>query len=145
MKCMVVRLLVPSAAFSIIACAGRADPPDAPLRVGQNEVVRPCGGDTSVAADGEPPYFGFQVDRQVEIAGGWPEPVPARENAEARVDVMFIVDTTGRVSLPTVRLVETTHRLDTEAVCAALAEARFTPAEREERPVRMWHRHVFRF
>jgi hypothetical protein len=57
---------------------------------------------------------------------------------------MFVVDTTGRVEVPSAKLVSSTHALDTQAVCAILPALRFTPAALEGRPVRMWYQMEFR-
>jgi protein TonB len=48
---------------------------------------------------------------------------------DGRVLVQFTVDTTGRVDLPSVKIIESTHDLFTRAVREALSHFRFRPAE----------------
>ncbi len=51
-----------------------------------------------------------------------------RGGVEGHVLVRFMVDTTGRVDLASVEIVESTHDLFTAAVRAALPALRFAPA-----------------
>ncbi|MGI8496340.1 MAG: hypothetical protein ACR2OG_01985 [Gemmatimonadaceae bacterium] len=93
------------------------------------------------------PYFGYEVDRKAELVGSWPTPVRAvgRETLSARVNVMFLVDTTGQVVAGTAKLVSSTGPLDTQAVCDVLAQLRYRPARLTGRQVRMWDQHDFHF
>ncbi|MDQ6886437.1 MAG: energy transducer TonB [Gemmatimonadota bacterium] len=93
------------------------------------------------------PYFGYEVDRKAELIERWPTPIraPGREGAKARVNVMFLVDTTGLVVPGTATLVASSGPLDTRAVCDALSLLRYRPARLTGRLVRMWDQHEFRF
>jgi len=61
------------------------------------------------------------------------------------VRLRFVVDTTGRAELSTVRVLESSHELFTRAVLAALRQARFTPGEVSGRRVRTLVERSFRF
>lgn len=57
-------------------------------------------------------------------------PETLRQNGiEGRVLVQFTVDTTGRVDMSSVRVIQSTHDQFTQAVRSALASFRFKPAE----------------
>ena len=57
-------------------------------------------------------------------------PETLRQNRiDGRVLVQFTVDTTGRVDMPSIRVMQSTHDLFTQAVRSALASFRFRPAE----------------
>lgn len=61
------------------------------------------------------------------------------------VRVQFVVDTTGRAELSSVRVIESSHELFTRAVLASLRQARFTPGEVSGRRVRTLVERAFRF
>ena len=48
---------------------------------------------------------------------------------EGNVMVQFVVDTTGRVDMSSIKVIASTHALFTDAVRDALARFRFRPAE----------------
>jgi hypothetical protein len=92
-------------------------------------------------------YFGYQVERQASALGARPTPTLAasRSGQRARVDVMFVISESGRVEMPTVKLVASTDTLDTQAVCEVLPRLLFRPASLRGRAVRMWDEEVFTF
>lgn len=106
-----------------------------------------CPNDPPQVGTGGNLYFGYQVERQAAPLGTQPKPTPAAERSEqrARVDVMFVISEQGRVELPTVKLVSSTDRLDTQAVCELLPRLAFRAASTQGRPVRMWHSMSFAF
>ena len=61
------------------------------------------------------------------------------------VRVRFVVDTTGRAELSSVRVVESSHELFTRSVIASLRQARFTPGEVSGRRVRTLVERSYRF
>ena len=106
-----------------------------------------CPNDPPQVGTADNLYFGYQVERQARPAGSPPTPTRAasRASQQARVDVMFVIGELGRVELPTVKLVSSTDRLDTQAVCELLPRLTFQPASIRGRAVRMWHEQVFSF
>ena len=73
------------------------------------------------------------VDRPVAPRPGNPAPAyPSMlrsANIEGTVDVMFIVDTAGRVEPASIKVMQATHDLFVQAVRRALRESRYEPAE----------------
>jgi protein TonB len=61
------------------------------------------------------------------------------------VIIRFVVDTTGRAELSTVRVVESSHQLFTQSALAALRQARFTPGELAGHRVRTLVERSYRF
>lgn len=61
------------------------------------------------------------------------------------VTIRFVVDTTGRAELSSVRVIESSHQLFTDAVLASLRQARFTPGELSGHRVRTLVERSFRF
>jgi periplasmic protein TonB len=61
------------------------------------------------------------------------------------VRVQFVVDTTGRAELSSVRVVESSHELFRRAVIASLRQARFTPGEVSGHRVRTLVERSYRF
>ena len=77
-------------------------------------------------------YMDFQVERQARPPAGMAPRYPdmlRSANVEGDVVAQFVVDTTGRVDMSTVKILKSTHDLFTNAVRGALQTARFTPAE----------------
>jgi protein TonB len=90
-----------------------------------------------------------QVERVARLVPGsgtpqYPE-VLRSAGIEGDVDLEFVIDTTGRAELRTVRVVSSTHQRFTDAAVRALTRARFVPAELDGRPVRQLVRMPFGF
>lgn len=100
---------------------------------------RGAGGDALTPSDGI--YNAARVERIAAPRPG--NPVPAypeilrRAHVEGRVVARFVVDTSGRIEMASVRILHEDHPLFTAAVRATLPRLRFSPARLGERPVRM--------
>lgn len=101
------------------------------------------------AVSNEQTYFEFQVEKQVAPAPGNPAPrypdMLRSANVEGEVLVQFVVDTTGRVEMPTFKVLKTSHDLFTNAVRQALTTMRFYPAEIGGRKVKQLVQQPFNF
>jgi TonB family protein len=77
-------------------------------------------------------YFEFQVEKTAELAPGNSAPrypdMLRSANVEGAVLAQFVVDTTGRVDMSTVKVLKTTHDLFTNSVKLALSDIKFSPA-----------------
>jgi protein TonB len=137
------RLLFVNPAVSITLA-----PIDIPLKtIGAGDFSRDAIGDLASSGAGHPGSDGGnatfraeQVERQVSLVAGsaaprYPE-VLRMAGVEGGVVAQFVVDVGGRVEEGTVRLVRSDNALFDEAVRAALARMRFTPAEIAGRKVR---------
>lgn len=97
----------------------------------------------------EQTYFEFQVEKQVAPAPGNPAPrypdMLRSANVEGEVLVQFVVDTTGRVEMPTFKVLKSSHDLFTNAVRQALSTMRFYPAEIGGRKVKQLVQQPFNF
>jgi protein TonB len=104
-------------------------------------------GRTGVA-DGSP-FTERLVDRAVVALPGTAAPrYPSSLQSaglEGDVRAQFVVDTLGRVERGTVRILESTHELFSQAVRDALARSRFSPAEAGGRKVRQLVEQSFTF
>jgi len=74
-----------------------------------------------------------QVERVAQLVAGtgtpqYPETLRSA-GLEGDVVVEFVIDTTGRADLRTIRIVSSTHQRFTESAMKALSKARFLPAE----------------
>jgi protein TonB len=88
------------------------------------------------------------VDRQaIPLGGGTPRyPEMLRQaGVSGEVLAQFVVDTLGRVEPSSVRILASTHGLFERSVRAALASARFVPAEVRGQKVRQLVQRPFRF
>jgi periplasmic protein TonB len=106
------------------ASGGRSD--------GDSGAARSHGGDVT--------YFAAQVEKPaVQIAGtgipDYPDMLRAA-GIEGEVRAQFVVDTTGRAELGTLKFVKSGHAQFNEAVRKALAKMRFKPAETASHRVR---------
>jgi len=105
------------------------------------------GGTGPVSADQT--YFEFQVEKQVAPAPGNPSPrypdMLRSANVEGEVLVQFVVDTSGRVEMPTFKVLKSSHDLFTNAVRQALSTMRFYPAEIGGRKVKQLVQQPFNF
>jgi protein TonB len=80
----------------------------------------------------------------VDRAPAYPETLRSA-GISGTVRVQFVVDTTGRAELSSVRVIESSHELFTRAVIASLRQARFTPGEVSGHRVRTLVERSFRF
>lgn len=126
---------IPTALPPIDAPLGDALPP-----VGAHDIAlgRSVVGD--VARGDADPWAADAVERvatlRSRVEPAYPRALVA-SGLEGRVVIRFIVDTSGRVEPGSIEAVESTHVLFTEAARAAIARARFAPAQVGGRPVRM--------
>lgn len=98
-------------------------------------------GGTGVAGDAS---LDVPVRALADRAPAYPETLRSA-GISGSVRVQFVVDTTGRAELSSVRVVESSHELFTRAVLAALRQARFTPGEVSGHRVRTLVERSFRF
>lgn len=83
--------------------------------------------------------FDFEVEKQAGLRGPLTTRYPAELQAqcvEGKVVAQFVVDTTGRADLRTVRMLQSSNPLFALAVRSAVSAAQFYPAEVHGRPVR---------
>jgi periplasmic protein TonB len=94
-------------------------------------------------------FFEFQVEKQVAPAPGsggprYPDMLRSA-NVEGEVLMQFVVDTTGRVEMGSVKVLKTSHDLFTNAVRQFLQSARYYPAEIGGRKVKQLVQQPFNF
>ena len=98
-------------------------------------------GGTGIASDAS---VDVPVRALADRAPAYPETLRAA-GINGSVRLQFVVDTTGRAELASVRVVESSHELFTRAVLRTLRQARFTPGEVSGRRVRTLVERVYRF
>ena len=110
-------------------------------------VAGDASGQASGPVDGA--WDASAVDRAVVPSAGNPVPAypPRMRDArlEGRVDVRFIVDTTGRAEPGSIQVLASTHASFTDAVRAALLRSRYQPAQARGRRVRQVVEQRFEF
>ena len=78
-------------------------------------------------------YFEYQVEKPVMAVNGSPTPrypdILKSAGVEGEVVVAFVVDTTGRADVSSLKILKSTHELFAAAVRTALPSMRFLPAE----------------
>jgi protein TonB len=78
-------------------------------------------------------YFEYQVEKPVMAVPGSPTPrypdILKSAGVEGEVVVAFVVDTTGRADIASLKILKSTHELFAAAVRTALPSMRFLPAE----------------
>ena len=83
--------------------------------------------------DSNQPFFEFQVEKVVVLQPGSPQPrypdILRSAGVEGEVLAQFVVDTTGRVEMPTFKVLRSTHDMFITAVRQALPNMRFIAAE----------------
>ena len=89
------------------------------------------GGTSDLTSDPSPgDWRGSELLMHIVSSAKPRYPETLRQNRiDGRVLVQFTVDTTGRVDMPSIRVMQSTHDLFTQAVRSALASFRFRPAE----------------
>jgi len=79
------------------------------------------------------PYFEFQVEQPVTPAPGSTQPrypdMLRRAGVEGEVLAQFVVDTTGRAEVGSLKILKSSHDLFVQSVQNALPQMRFIPAE----------------
>lgn len=106
------------------------------------------GGGTGMTAGSDALPTEATVDSPVRAltdrAPAYPETLRAA-GIGGIVRLRFVVDTTGRAELSSIRVVDSSHELFTRAVLLALRQARFTPGTVAGRPVRTLVERSYRF
>jgi protein TonB len=97
-------------------------------------------GGTPIDLAGNQTYFEFQVEKPAAAVPGtispaYPEALRSA-GVEGEVRLQFVVDTTGRVEMSSVRVERATNELFAAAARAAVPRMRFYPAEIGNRRVR---------
>jgi periplasmic protein TonB len=94
-------------------------------------------------------YFDFQVEKQVAPASGNPNPrypdFLRTANVEGEVLAQFVVDTTGRAEMSSLKILKSTHDMFANSVRSVLPQWRFLPAEVGGRKVRQLVQMPFNF
>jgi protein TonB len=94
-------------------------------------------------------YFVFEVEKQAKLAPGNPRPVYPKilEQTQqvGKVMVSFVIDTTGKADMSTLKILESSHPLFTEEVRKILPKYHYIPAEIGGRKVRMHVNQPFDF
>jgi periplasmic protein TonB len=94
-------------------------------------------------------YFDFQVEKQVAPApGNAPPRYPdflRTASVEGEVLAQFVVDTTGRAEMSSLKILKSSHDMFTNSVRSALPQWRFLPAEVGGRKVRQLVQMPFNF
>lgn len=95
------------------------------------------------------PYFAFQVEKPVLAMENGPKPTyPSMlqsAGVEGEVLVQFVVDTTGRADMSTLKILKSTNDLFTESVKNVLPRMRFYAAETGGRKVKQVVQMPFNF
>jgi protein TonB len=94
-------------------------------------------------------YFEYQVEKPVMAVPGSPTPrypdILKSAGVEGEVVVAFVVDTTGRADVSSLKILKSTHELFSAAVRTALPSMRFLPAEVGGRKVKQLVQQPFVF
>jgi protein TonB len=112
-------------------------------------VARGVVGGTPQPINNDQTYFEFQVEKQVQpMPGNSPPRYPdmlRTANVEGEVLAQFVVDTTGRAEMSSLKILKSTHDLFSNAVKAALPNMKFYPAEVGGRRVKQLVQMPFQF
>ncbi len=105
-------------------------------------------GGTPQVAQGDTPYFEFQVEKPAAMAGAanmvYPEMLRSAQ-VEGTVLASFVVDTAGKADMSTFKVLRSDHELFTNAVKNALPRIRYLPAEVGGRKVKQLVQQPFQF
>jgi len=106
-------------------------------------------GGTAPAIQTDQPYFDFQVEKPVAPVPGTGSPrypdILRSAGVEGEVLAQFVVDTLGRVEVPTFKVIRKSHDLFEAAVRSALPQMRFLAAEVGGRKVKQLVQQPFVF
>ncbi len=122
-----------------------------PVDRDRNATAAAVVGDLSLggASSTNDPYFEFQVDKQAQLTAESPRPrYPdslRSTHIVGEVLAQFVVDTTGRVDLGTVKVLSATNDDFARALKEAMPTMRFFPAERARRKVAQMVQQPFTF
>ena len=112
-------------------------------------VARGVVGGMTTKEAGDQVFFEFQVEKPALALPNNPTPryptVLLQAGEEGRVLVQFVVDTTGRADMRTLRVLQSSHELFTVSVRNVLPMMRFLSAEVGGRKVRMLVQAPFEF
>lgn len=123
---------------------------------GESAVASVSGGDEDqdqIALETDDPFENAFSSVEVEVSAernpASAAPAYPRELMSAGVEgyaaMRFVVDTTGRVDLTSIRILDATHPAFAAAVKQAMPGMLFSPARLGERPVRQLAEQLFRF
>ncbi len=112
-------------------------------------IAKGVEGGAPQVAQGDTPYFEFQVEKPAAMAPGtnnmqYPEMLRSAQ-VEGTVLASFEVDTMGRANMSTFKVLRSDHELFTNAVKNALPRIRYLPAEIGGRKVRQLVQQPFVF
>jgi periplasmic protein TonB len=112
-------------------------------------IAKGVEGGVPQVAQGDTPYFEFQVEKPAAMAPGspgmqYPEMLRSAQ-VEGTVLASFEVDTMGRANMSTFKVLRSDHELFTNAVKNALPRIRYLPAEIGGRKVRQLVQQPFVF
>lgn len=106
-------------------------------------------GGTAPVIQTDQPYFDFQVEKPVAPVPGTGSPrypdILRSAGVEGEVLAQFVVDTLGRVEVPTFKVIRKSHDLFEAAVRSALPQMRFLAAEVGGRKVKQLVQQPFVF
>jgi TonB family protein len=98
-----------------------------------NAITLVAQGTVPPRAAAEKAYFEFEAEKQATLAPGSAQPVYPPElraaHTEGQVLAQFVVDTRGRFTPGSLRILRSSHAAFSESVVKALPEMRFIPAE----------------
>jgi len=127
-----------SGAGAGVAQSGAVFAPDADLTTERDE---PGVGDNAFSA--------IEVDSiaLVDPTSAGPEypQALAQRSVEGLATLRFVIDSTGRVDMSTVRVINATHKLFAQAVISAMPKMKYRPATIAGRPVRLLVQQSFTF
>jgi protein TonB len=112
-------------------------------------VAKGVVGGTPQPVNDNQTYFEFQVEKQVSVAPGNPQPrypdMLRSSNVEGEVLAQFVVDTSGKADMREFKVLKSTHDMFTNAVKAVLPNMKFYPAEVGGRKVKQLVQMPFQF
>ena len=142
-----LRRFVPSLllAVAFAACATSGSPP---ASTALSDLVYDPIASFDTIVDGERVYLVSEVDSAARAIPGFGPAYPRELKAAdvtGGVIAVFIIDTTGRAEIPSINVIASGHGAFTQSVVEHLRTARYAPAVRGGRRVRMWARQAFEF
>lgn len=95
-------------------------------------------------------YFEFQVEKQAAVVPGnpspqYPEALRATGGGDGKVQVQFVVDTTGRADMSTWKVLESSNDLFSQAAKDGVRKSRYYPAEIGGKKVKQLVQQAFSF
>ena len=116
-------------------------------------LTRATGRETSMEASAgngseKPIYAVGEVDQPPELMGDFQPQYPVllrQSGVGGTVQLEYLIDSTGRVAPPSIRILASTHPAFSASAVAAVRTARFKPARRRGRAVAVLARQTIRF